>query len=176
MQALFNFGLNTFLLLIQESPVYTTWNPWLLLTGILLMSGGVARHTLTGDRCSHFLMVCSFESMWLGISGRGCWLPYPDCSLELVAPSSNINLLWREAEHMLDLKTLKRWGWNRQRGTGVWTCKQLLAVNLEINEEERLWRAGTSSNNPRPGLWVTSSLQEHGTECMELWFLLYLLY
>lgn len=103
-------------------------------------------------------------------------IPYPDCSLELVAPSSNINLPWREAEHMLDLKTLKRWGWNRQRGTGVWTCKQLLAVNLEINEEERLWRAGTSSNNPRPGLWVTSSLQEHGTECMELWFLLYLLY
>lgn len=39
----FSFVLKMFLPLAQGSPVYTTWNPWLLLsTGMSLMSGGVA--------------------------------------------------------------------------------------------------------------------------------------
>ena len=146
----FNFGLKTFLLLIQGSPVYTTWNPWLLLTGIPLKSGGVAMQTLMRDICSHFLMVCSFESTWLGSNGWGCRLPYPDCASlwswwHLLQHEPSPRGIWADAgpENFERVEMEQA-----ERGTGVWTCKRPLAVNLEPNEEGRLWRAGRSSNNP----------------------------
>lgn len=130
-----------------------------------------------GDICSHFLMVCSFESMWLGSNGWGCWLHYPDCSsLKVVARSSSTSLPQGDVEHTLDLKF-----WEGSDGTGRERNSSLNTQAAASSEPEANWGRKTLESReifqkPRLGLWATSSLQELRTDWMELAFLLYLIY
>lgn len=155
-----------FFLLIWGSPIYTTWNSWLLSCGVNSNANSKGWHVSDG--------VLFLESVagqqWMRPSPALSW-PLPSGGgLTFKQHQPSLRRRWAKAVKKM-WKALRGLRWNRQRKRGLnrWAADGTAPGAKRVG---KTWESRQFFQQPQPGFWATSFFQELRTHSMQLALLL----